>query len=50
MNHGRTRPGLGKLGALPVNTQLEAFYNVVRPDGAATWQLRFQIQLLLGKQ
>jgi hypothetical protein len=37
---------LGKLGELPVNTQLQAFYNVVRPDDAATWQLRVQIQFL----
>ena len=35
--------------ALPVNTQLQAFYNVVRPDGASTWQLRFQIQFLFPK-
>ena len=40
---------LGKLGELPVNTQLQAFYNVVRPDDAATWQLRLQIQFLFPK-
>jgi hypothetical protein len=40
---------LGKLGELPVNTQLQAFYNVVRPGDAATWQLRLQIQFLFPK-
>jgi hypothetical protein len=40
---------LGKLGQLPVNTQLQAFYNVVRPDDAATWQLRLQLQFLFPK-
>ena len=40
---------LGKLGELPVNTQLQAFYNVVRPDDASTWQLRVQIQFLFPK-
>jgi hypothetical protein len=41
--------GLGKilrLGKLPVNTQIAGYYNVVRPDGAAEWQLRVQIQFL----
>jgi hypothetical protein len=33
-------------GELPVNTQLQAFYNVVRPEDASTWQLRVQIQFL----
>jgi len=48
----RELPGgddLGKLGALPVNTQLQAFYNVVRPDESSTWQLRVQIQFLFPK-
>lgn len=41
--------GVGKivrLGKLPVNAQASAYYNVVRPDNAAEWQLRVQIQLL----
>jgi len=39
-----------KLGKLPVNTQLQAFYNVEKPDNTgADWQLRFQIQLLFPK-
>ncbi len=39
---------VGKVG-LPINTQLQAFYNVEHPDGGADWQLRFQIQVLLPK-
>jgi len=42
--------GVGKLfkvGKLPINTQLSAYYNAVKPEFAADWQLRFQIQLLL---
>ena len=39
---------VGKVG-LPVNTQLQAFYNVEHPDGGADWQLRFQVQVLFPK-
>jgi hypothetical protein len=42
--------GVGKLfriGRLPVNTQLQAFYNVDRPKDSSDWQLRFQLQFLL---
>jgi len=44
--------GVGKifhLGKLPVNAQLSAYYNVVRPDFAAQWQLRAQITFLFPK-
>jgi len=44
--------GVGKifhLGRLPVNTQLSAYYNAVRPDFAPNWQLRAQVQLLFPK-
>lgn len=44
--------GVGKifhLGKLPVNTQLSAYYNVVRPDDAANWQLRVQVQFMFPK-
>lgn len=44
--------GIGKLfhlGKLPVNTQLQAYYNVVRPKEAADWTLRFQLQFLFPK-
>ena len=44
--------GVGKifhLGKLPVNTQLSAYYNVVRPDFGANWQIRVQVQLMFPK-
>jgi hypothetical protein len=45
--------GIGKivrLGKLPVNLQLQAFYNVVSPkEFGPDWQLRFQVQLLFPK-
>jgi hypothetical protein len=45
--------GVGKivrLGKLPINLQLSAYYNVVTPkDFGANWQLRFQLQLLFPK-
>jgi hypothetical protein len=40
---------VGKVG-LPVNTQLQAFYNLEHPNSAADWQLRFQVQFLLPKK
>jgi hypothetical protein len=44
--------GVGKLfrlDRLPINTQLQAFYNVERPQFAADWQLRVQFQFLFPK-
>jgi len=44
--------GIGRifhLDKLPVNTQLSAYYNVVRPDDAANWQLRVQVQFMFPK-
>jgi hypothetical protein len=44
--------GVGKifhLDKLPVNTQLSAYYNVVKPDFGANWQLRAQVQLMFPK-
>jgi len=44
--------GIGKifhLGPLPVNTQLSAYYNVARPDDAANWQIRAQVQFMFPK-
>jgi hypothetical protein len=38
---------LFKLGKLPINTQLSAYYNAEKPKFAADWQLRFQVQFLL---
>jgi hypothetical protein len=36
---------VGKVG-LPINTQLQAFYNAETPQFAPEWQLRFQLQFL----
>jgi len=44
--------GIGKifhLGKLPVNTQISAYYNVVKPDFGANWQIRAQVQLMFPK-
>ena len=30
----------------PLNAQVSAYYNAIRPDIGPEWQLRFQIQLL----
>ncbi len=38
---------LFKVGKLPVNMQVQAFSNVVKPDFGPDWQLRFQLQFLL---
>jgi hypothetical protein len=40
---------LFKIGPLPVNTSLAAYYNVVRPDGAGNWNIRLQVQLMFPK-
>jgi hypothetical protein len=37
------------LGKLPVNTQVGAYYNVVKPDYGANWQLRLQVQFMFPK-
>lgn len=39
---------VGKVG-LPINTQLQAFYSLEKPQGGADWTLRFQLQVLLPK-
>jgi hypothetical protein len=44
--------GMGKIfhfGRLPVNTQVSAYYNVVRPDFGANWQVRAQMQFMFPK-
>ncbi len=41
--------GFGKMfkaGKLPMDLQAQAFYNVVKPDGSADWQLRLQLKLI----
>jgi hypothetical protein len=44
--------GVGRLlriGTLPINTQLQAFGNVAKPEFGPDWQLRFQVQFLFPK-
>lgn len=44
--------GVGRLfriGKLPVNMQLQSFYNVVHPDFGPEWSVRFQLQFLFPK-
>ncbi len=44
--------GVGKIfhfGKLPVNTQISAYYNAVKPDFGANWQIRAQVQLMFPK-
>ncbi len=44
--------GIGKIfkiGSLPVNGQISAYYNAVKPDYGADWQLRVQLQFLFPK-
>ena len=38
-----------KFGKLPVNIQIGAYYNVVRPDLSNNWQIRAQVQFLFPK-
>ena len=40
---------LFKLGDLPINTSLAAYYNVVRPDYGPNWQMRVQVQFMFPK-
>ena len=35
-----------RIGQQPVNAQVGAYYNAIRPDVGPEWQLRFQIQFL----
>lgn len=38
-----------KVGELPINMSLAAYYNIETPKGGAKWQARFQVQLLFPK-
>jgi len=40
---------LFKIGNQPINSRIEAYYNVERPDGAPDWQASFQFQFLFPK-
>ena len=37
------------LGKLPLDFTMQAYYNVVKPDGAADWQLRTQLKFIFPK-
>jgi len=42
--------GIGKLfrlGKLPINAQVGAYYNIVKPDIGPKWQFRIQVQFIL---
>jgi hypothetical protein len=44
--------GIGKIfriGKQPVNAQVQAFYNVAKPDKGPDWTLRLQLQFLFPK-
>jgi len=44
--------GVGKIfriGKQPMNAQVQAFYNVEKPDNGPDWTLRFQLQFLFPK-
>jgi len=44
--------GIGKifhLGKLPINTQINGYYNVVHADDGPNWQLRLQVQFMFPK-
>lgn len=38
---------LFKVGPLPINASLAAYYNAEKPKFASDWQLRLQVQFLL---
>lgn len=38
-----------KIGTQPLNAQVQSFYNVEKPDNAADWSLRLQLQFLFPK-
>jgi hypothetical protein len=40
---------LVKFGNQPVNLQATAFYNAIKPDGAATWTLEIQVQFVFAE-
>jgi hypothetical protein len=41
--------GIGNLGKLPVNVQLQGFYNAIRPDFTANWTGRAELVFLFPK-
>ena len=44
--------GIGKifrLGKLPINGNVQAYYNAVTPEGGPNWSARAQLQLMFPK-
>jgi hypothetical protein len=44
--------GIGKIfhfGRLPVNSQISAYYNLIKPESGPNWQIRAQVQLMFPK-
>jgi len=39
-----------RIGKQPMNAQVQAFYNVLKPDLGPQWQLRLQLQFLFPKR
>jgi len=39
-----------KIGKQPLNASVGAYYNVVKPEGGADWNLRFQVQFMFPKK
>ena len=46
---GMTVGKIFRIGKLPINCQVGAFYNVVTPEGHADWSTRIQVQFLFPK-
>ncbi|HTP47131.1 MAG TPA: hypothetical protein VMQ50_09465 [Casimicrobiaceae bacterium] len=44
-----SRSKIFHLGKLPVDTQISGYYNVIRPDTGANWQVRAQVQFMFPK-
>ena len=40
---------LFKIGAQPINSSLQAYYNAESPENGPDWSLRFQVQFLFPK-
>jgi hypothetical protein len=39
-----------KIGGQPINAQMAAYYNAIKPDNGADWQFRFQLQFLFPEE
>jgi len=39
-----------KIGKLPVDLNMHGYYNAIKPDGFADWQLRVQFKLIFATE